>query len=235
MAQWVRTGAIASLVGVASGFLSSAVGLLDFRSRVKQIEKTQTILLFQEKGKLKARYNSDVRPKLEQVKDICERQTNSRCESAEEIGKFAVWYGKNRYKQKDSKQKEDDIKRILKKMILKLIIDSKQKEDDIKAVNELRTTAVTFYDDLLESKLTTRFPADGERYDFVTLVAAVYQANMELGYLASANKKPYREPDVFVYTLRAISNSEMKKRAKQYRAKVKKQIKEAVATISAST
>lgn len=204
---WVRASAVASVVGCASSFLFSSVGiyvqLLDFRKRIKQVEKAQKLLIFQEKGKFKARYNSDVRPRLEQVKEICAGQDKS-CESAKEIAEFAVWYGENRWKEK----KREPLQ---------------QKErDDIKTVTDMRITTVTFYDDLLESELTTRFPSDGERLDFVTLVAAVYQANMQFAY----QEFPYKERDVFIYTMEAISDSEMKEKAKKCQDEVKKMIEE---------
>lgn len=182
--------------------------MIDLRRRLKEVEMSHKVFERKERRDFKARYNDDVRPQLMQVKKVCSKRTKSRCEKPEKISDFAVWYGNLRCKEEEKSEKS-----------------LKQEErDDKKEVDVLRNVAVSFYDDLMDADITTRYPANGERYDFVTLVAAIYQANMELGYRTSDNQTTYTEPEVFEYTLQKISNTDMRKRAEVYREKIKKQL-----------
>lgn len=203
---------IGSITGVSSLLFSGYVyrekkkqyeeGQKRYQKAEESQERAEKRLQRLEKKEFTARYHSDVRPKLQHVHKICAKRTKSLCESPTQIFEFAVWYGKSRHLTRMSKGKKED-------------------DDDVVAVNDYRRAAVSLYVDLMDGDLETIYPADGERYNFVTLVAALYQANMQLGY----ENTTYKEPRVFEYTLEKIHNPDMKKKAKECRHEVSQQLK----------
>lgn len=142
------------------------------------------------------RYSNEVRPKHKRAKRVCYKLTDSRCKFPTQMFEFAVWFGKNRNLKKD--------------------------DDDVVAVDDFRHNAVNLYKALMIDGVETIYPADGERYEFVTLVAALNQANAQLGHEVAT----YNEHPVFEYTLEKIKDPDMKKRAKECRHEVSQLFKE---------